>query len=164
MKYINGRYNANIKGTGWTAFIILFLLCVVPAASQSLNTGWDQVPGIINNISEPTFPDRDFIITDFRALGDGTTDCTDAFREAIAQCHESGGGRVVVPQGVFLTGAIHLKSNVNLYVSRNATILFSKDKKKYLPIVPIPSKAWYSWCFGITRHLFFYLCCKNGTL
>lgn len=83
----------------------------------------------------PTFPDRDFLITDYGAVGDGQTDCTEAFKKAIAACNNAGGGRVVVPAGTFLTGAIHLKSNVNLHVTNNATILFSRDTKKFLPVV-----------------------------
>ena len=51
-------------------------------------------------------------------------DCTEAFRRAIDDCNKQGGGRVVVPAGVFLTGAIHLKTNVNLYVSKGATVKF----------------------------------------
>src|SRR5204862_6561618 len=55
--------------------------------------------------------------------------------KAIAACNRAGGGRVVVPTGSFLTGAIHLKSNVNLHVTKGATIKFSRDPKKYLPLV-----------------------------
>jgi polygalacturonase len=57
-----------------------------------------------------------------------------AIAEAIDACNKVGGGRVVVPQGEFLTGAVHLKSNVNLYISRGATLKFSTDIKKY-PLV-----------------------------
>src|SRR6185503_17511876 len=56
-------------------------------------------------------------------------------KKAIAACNKAGGGRVVVPQGTFLTGAIHLKSNVNLVVSKDATIKFSKAPNDYLPVV-----------------------------
>ena len=49
--------------------------------------------------------------------GNGKGDCTEAFRKAIAACNKAGGGRVVVPAGSFLTGPIHLKSNVNLHVT-----------------------------------------------
>lgn len=104
-------------------------------STSSTESGWDQVPAILSKIVPPTFPDRDFDITDFGAVGDGRTDCTVAIKQAISACNESGGGRVVVPEGNFLTGAIHLKSNVNLHISENATILFSKDKKKFLPVV-----------------------------
>jgi polygalacturonase len=89
----------------------------------------------LERIVPPSFPDKDFNITDFGAKGDSTTDCTAAFEKAIGKCNASGGGRVVVPPGIFLTGALHLRSHVCLYVSRGAVIRFSTDPKKYLPIV-----------------------------
>ena len=79
------------------------------------------------------FPTRHFDITRFGAVGDGVTDCTEAFRAAIAACHRAGGGRVVVPAGDFLTGAIHLRSNVNLHVT--GTVRFHPDPARYLPVV-----------------------------
>src|SRR6185436_10524386 len=80
-------------------------------------------------------PARDFPVTDFGAKADGTTDCTDAIRQAIAACHAAGGGRVVVTGGVFLTGAVHLRSNVNLHVAEGATLKFSPNPEKFLPLV-----------------------------
>ena len=97
--------------------------------------GWAQVPKILRRIKPPRFPQRDFNITQYGAKSDGVTDCTQAFRNAITACHQSGGGRVVVPAGAWLTGAIHLQSNVNLRVTEKATIKFSKDAEKYLPAV-----------------------------
>ncbi|HEX8774874.1 MAG TPA: glycosyl hydrolase family 28 protein [Pyrinomonadaceae bacterium] len=96
---------------------------------------WAEVPNILRRIKPPVFPRRDFDITRFGAKNDGLTDCTDAFRKAIAACTKAGGGRVVVPPGSFLTGAIHLLSNVNLHVSAGATVKFSQDPAKYLPLV-----------------------------
>src|SRR4030095_642244 len=93
------------------------------------------MPGILMRIKPPVFPKRDFVITKFGAKPNGTTDSTAAFREAISACNKAGGGRVVVPAGTFLTGAIHLKSNVNLHVSPGATIKFSRDPNHYLPVV-----------------------------
>jgi polygalacturonase len=97
--------------------------------------GWAQLKTVLAEIKLPVFPAKDFSILNYGAKGDGTTDCTEAFKKAIEACNQAGGGRVVVPEGVFLTGAIHLKSNVNLYVSDNATIKFSTDPNKYLPVV-----------------------------
>src|SRR5579883_1167564 len=74
---------------------------------------WAQVKTILDRIRAPQFPDRDFDITRFGARPDGKIDCTDAFRKAIEACNKAGGGRVVVPAGEYLTGAIHLRSNVN---------------------------------------------------
>ncbi|HEX8116257.1 MAG TPA: glycoside hydrolase family 28 protein, partial [Pyrinomonadaceae bacterium] len=69
------------------------------------------------------------------AKGDGKFDNTEAFRRGIAACNKAGGGRVVVPAGTFLTGPVHLLSNVNLYVSEGATVKFIQDPKAYLPLV-----------------------------
>ena len=86
-------------------------------------------------ITGPTFPNRHFDITQFGAIGDGTTKCTEAISKAIAVCTKAGGGHVVVPSGRFLTGAIHLDNNVNLYLSEGATLLFSQNPKDFLPVV-----------------------------
>ena len=85
--------------------------------------------------SFPTFPDRTFAITNYGAKGDGVTDCTKAIKEAIDACHNAGGGRVSVPAGVYLTGAIHLKSNVDLDLALGATVRFSTDPRSYLSVV-----------------------------
>jgi polygalacturonase len=97
--------------------------------------GWDLVPTILHRIKSPRFPRRELDVTRFGAVGDGKTDCTAAFASAITECNRAGGGRVIVPAGRFLTGAIHLRSNVNLHLSDDATILFSTDPTKYLPNV-----------------------------
>ncbi len=97
--------------------------------------GWAWESKIITNINPPVFPDTDFIITDYGAVGDGITDCTESFRKAVSACTEAGGGRVVVPKGIFHTGPIHLKNNVNLYISKNAVIKFSQNYSDYLPVV-----------------------------
>lgn len=110
----------------------LFLGCQSPSGQPA---GWNRVPEILNNIHPPQFAQKDFLISDFQAVGDGQTDCTEAFRQAIETCSGAGGGRVVVPEGIYLTGAIHLKSNVNLHIAENATILFSQDTRHYLPVV-----------------------------
>ena len=102
---------------------------------SSSASGWDRVPEILRRIVPPTFPSRDFDITSYGARGDGSTDCSAAFKSAIGACNAAGGGRVVVPAGRFLTGPIHLRSNVNLHVKDGATVLFSRDPRAYLPAV-----------------------------
>jgi polygalacturonase len=104
-------------------------------AADAPPRAWQQVPAILKRIVPPVFPDRDFNITSFGAVGDGTTDCTRAFTDAIGACHQAGGGRVVVPAGAFLSGAIHLQSGVNLHLAKGATIRFSTDPEKFLPVV-----------------------------
>src|SRR5207253_2372452 len=95
---------------------------------------WAAVPGILARIKAPRFPARDFDITKYGAVA-GRGDSTEAIRKAIEACNSAGGGRVVVPAGVFNTGAIHLKSNVNLFLSEGATLKFSTDPAKYTPLV-----------------------------
>ena len=97
---------------------------------------WEQVPAILQQIVPPVFPQRDFNIMDFGARGDGLYDCSDAIRKAISACADSGGGRVLIPEGNFLTGAIHLRSNVNLHLAEGATLLFSVDPDDFTPLVP----------------------------
>ncbi|MFI6318018.1 glycosyl hydrolase family 28 protein [Nonomuraea sp. NPDC050556] len=108
------------------------LAAVMPMVSFS-SSPWDELPAILARIVPPTFPDQAFSITDYGAVGDNSTDCTAAFKNAIAACNAAGGGRVVVPPGTFRTGKIHLLSNVNLQV--NGTIRFRTDPGSYLPNV-----------------------------
>jgi polygalacturonase len=107
----------------------------LPVGAAQGESGWAQVPAILARIQAPQFPEREFDVTRFGARADGKTDATDAFRKAIAACSAAGGGRVTVPAGRFLTGPIHLLSNVNLHVAKDATVLFSTNPKHYLPLV-----------------------------
>ncbi len=102
-----------------------------PAAADP----WARLPAILAGIRPPVFPDRDFPVTRYGAKPDGATDATAAFRAAIEACAKAGGGRVVVPPGAYLTGAIRLRSRVNLHVQEGATVLFRQDPAAYLPVV-----------------------------
>ncbi|HEX9339384.1 MAG TPA: glycoside hydrolase family 28 protein, partial [Pseudonocardiaceae bacterium] len=90
---------------------------------------------VLARVREPRFRPRFFPVTAFGAVGDGSTDSTTAFRRAIAVCHETGGGHVVVPPGDYATGPIHLLSNVDLHLEQGSTLLFSTDPAAYLPPV-----------------------------
>ncbi|HEX5127960.1 MAG TPA: glycoside hydrolase family 28 protein [Rhodocyclaceae bacterium] len=99
------------------------------ASSSVKSRGWEDYPSILARIKAPVFPARDFPISQFGAMAD--TDATDAIAKAITACNAAGGGRVVVPAGIFLTGPIVLKSNVNLHLLEGATLKFSTDPAKY---------------------------------
>lgn len=115
---------------------LIMQFTISPVAQAEESSVWeDQLPKILDKIKKPTFPDKEFFVDDYGAVADGKTKSTEAFNEAIQAAHEAGGGRVVVPEGTYLTGAIHLKSNVNLHVKKGATIKFSQDPKDYLPLV-----------------------------
>ena len=95
---------------------------------------WPAANDIVANTKLPVFPDRTFKVADYGAVADGKTDNTAAFAKAISACSAAGGGHVVVPAGTYVTGAIYLKSNVDLHLDPGATLMFSGDAFKY-PLV-----------------------------
>jgi polygalacturonase len=97
---------------------------------------WEAMNAVIKSIKVPEFPDNTFNIIDFGANPDGTTYNTEAFKNAIKACVEGGGGTIIVPAGKYLTGAIHLDSNINLHLEEGSEILFSTNPKDYYPLVP----------------------------
>jgi polygalacturonase len=123
-------------------FALMFMgISLSVIAQKSTATIWKttaeplkEMELVRKQIKAPIFPAKDFIITQYGAKGDGKTLNTEAFKKAIAACAKNGGGRVVVPLGNFLTGAIHLKSNTNLHLADSAKITFSVNPKDY-PIV-----------------------------
>jgi polygalacturonase len=119
-----------------------FLQLGTAVAAQSLlrsnaqeRSPWSEVPSILARIQAPRFPNRDFSVKRYGAVGDGKTDATESIVKAIAECNAAGGGRVIVPNGVYLTGPVHLKSNVHLHLDDKATLLFTRDTRRYLPLV-----------------------------
>jgi len=101
-----------------------------------------KAPFEMPQLKRPSFPDRVFDIRDYGAVvcqwGDADKrKSTAAIGEAIEACHEAGGGRVLIPKGDWLTGAIHLRSNVNLHVAEGAVVHFSNDLEDYLPLVHV---------------------------
>jgi len=74
-------------------------------------------------------------ISDFGATSGGQIKNTEAFQQAISTCFQAGGGNVIVPKGSWLTGAIHLQSNINLKLEEGAEVIFSTDPADYLPTV-----------------------------
>jgi polygalacturonase len=85
-------------------------------------------------VQRPEFPTYKVNILRYGAKGDGRTLNTQAFADAIKAVHAHGGGQVVVPEGIWLTGPIELLSNVDLHTERNALVLFTADFEAY-PII-----------------------------
>lgn len=96
---------------------------------------WDMLDEILAQIKAPEFPDATFNILDYGAVPGGQVLSTQAINTAIQACADAGGGKVLVPEGVFLTGAVHLKSNVNLHLAEGAVLKFSQNDQDYLPLV-----------------------------
>lgn len=96
---------------------------------------WDKAQTILDEVVPPVFLDQTFNILDFGAHKGSTDKSTDAIHQAIQACTKAGGGTVLVPEGVFHTGAIHLEDNVNLHLAEGAVLQFSTDPTDYLPVV-----------------------------
>ncbi len=96
-----------------------------------------QAPFRMADLQRPEFPDRECNIVDYGAQPGGETSNTQAIADAIDACYEAGGGKVLIPDGLWLTGAIHLKSNINLHVTEGALVQFAEDLEEYLPPVHV---------------------------
>ena len=94
----------------------------------------EKLPFAMAEITAPVIPDYQVKLTDFGGVGDGITLNTDAFAKAIDALSKKGGGKLVVPQGVWHTGPIVLKSNIELNLKAGAVILFAADESLY-PII-----------------------------
>ena len=80
---------------------------------------------------------KDTLITDYGAVGDGSALCTQAIQKAIDECSESGGGKVIVPQGTFLSGTIFLRSHTELHLERGSRILGSVRIPEDYPVLAL---------------------------
>lgn len=116
------------------AIALMMSSCGKQTSAISEADPWKTKELIVKSIPQTRFADKTYNINDFGAVADGETLNTLAFEKAIQTCTQNGGGKVLVPDGKYLTGAIHLESNVNLHLEDHAEILFSIDTKEY-PIV-----------------------------
>lgn len=115
----------------------LLLLClIVPSIAQAKAWDEEEYKRIEQSIKAPTFPEKDFLITKYGAkTTNSAAQNQKAINKAIAACSKKGGGRVIVPSGTFITGAITLLSHVNLVVEKDAVLKFAFEPDLY-PIVP----------------------------
>ncbi len=121
-----------------SVFLGLWLTSATCAADTRFykQSDWKQMDVILKKIESPRIPQKDFVITDFAAPGDGTSDARPAIMRAIQAASDAGGGRVVIPAGNWLSnGPIHLQSRINLHLSEGSTLLFGTAAKDYLPAV-----------------------------
>ncbi|MGC5411884.1 glycoside hydrolase family 28 protein, partial [Streptomyces sp. DT225] len=107
---------------------------------------WAEADAVAARVVPPRFPGREFPVTAYGAAGDGRTDCTHAIRQAVTACHSAGGGRVTVPPGVFLTGPVRLRSQVELHLEEGATLRFVQEPARYLP--PVLTRFQGVECYG----------------
>jgi hypothetical protein len=140
------RFDADVKldfDLAVTELLSVFLCASAPCDELSFRklslvkqaevVGIPDAPFEMPPIVVPQFAERDFSIADFGAK-EGVK-ATEAFAKAMATCEAAGGGRVVVPKGTWLTGAVHFRNNCNLHLADGATLEFTDDPADYLPVV-----------------------------
>lgn len=110
----------------------LCLLFPVSMKAQDYSKYYQNLPVEIKQVSRPQIPSNELNIKEVGGVGDGVTLNTEAFSKGISKLNKMGGGRLVVPQGVWLTGPISLKDNIELHLDKNAIIYFSPDKRLYV--------------------------------
>ena len=108
--------------------------CTLQAQDISYESLYEKLPFCMPRVTRPYFPSNEVNLQAFGAKNDGSELCTEAFARAIDALNAKGGGKLVVPAGVWFTGPIVLKSHINLHLEKGAIILFSSDVDLY-PLV-----------------------------
>ncbi|MBQ9204393.1 MAG: glycoside hydrolase family 28 protein [Prevotella sp.] len=109
------------------------LIMMLPTSllAQDYAKYYENLPTKVAQVSRPSIPANELSLTEVGGVGDGVTLNTEAFKKGISQLTKKGGGRLSVPQGVWLTGPIQLKDNIELHLAKNAIILMSPDKSLF---------------------------------
>ena len=96
-----------------------------------------RAPFRVADLKRPVFPERECNITDYGGRTGDEFSNTQAIADAIEACYDAGGGTVLIPEGRWVTGAIHMKSNINLHVAKGAYVQFAEDLEEFLPPVHV---------------------------
>lgn len=107
--------------------LVFGLFISVPAISQITTPGW------IKKVGAKTFPSSQKVIyaNEYGAVSDTTTINTKAIQKAIDECASKGGGIVAFKQGIYVTGSLFVKSNVQLRIDKDVLILGSQRFEDY---------------------------------
>ena len=120
-------------------FTILISIGTISAGNNSeIKEYFKDLPFQMPEIEVPAFPEYSVNIIEYGAIGNGQVMNTQAINDAIKQCSEQGGGTVIIPAGMWLTGAIKLLSNVNLHLDSQAIVQFSPRFEDY----PLITSTW----------------------
>lgn len=121
--------------------ILISLLAICGWAAASFASGakdyskyYQNLPVQMQQPTLPAIPANQVSILEFGGNGNGQAMNTQAFSKAISKLSKMGGGHLNVPAGIYLTGLISLKDNIDLHLEKNAIIVFSEDKNDLIKI------------------------------
>ncbi len=112
--------------------LISCLFAVTGAMAKDYTTYYQNLPVEMEGVTAPTIPENKVNLKDYGGVGDGVTLNTEAFAKAISALKEMGGGHLIVPDGIWLTGLISLSDNIDLHLKKNAIIMASPDKSLFI--------------------------------
>ncbi len=131
--FLRSRKGASVIMSA-AASVLLISGCCGSSSQNEFKELYEDLPFEMEVIARPSIPSYEVNITDFGGVGDGVTLNSKAFADAIQHLSSKGGGHLIVPQGIWFTGPITLKDNIDLHITENAVLLFSTDRDLY-PII-----------------------------
>lgn len=108
--------------------LLALLISFTAVAANDYGKYYQNLPVNLPQAQAPVIPDNQISLSDVGGVGDGMTMNTEAFSKGISKLNKMGGGHLNVPAGVYLTGLISFKDNIDLHLDKNAIIVFSPDK------------------------------------
>jgi len=140
------KYRINMNKNLFFAFLATILInCSAPR--KIVQIPQEMYRGVefpMPEVKLPQIPAYSVKLTDFGAVSGGQVLNTKAFAEAIDAVSDKGGGKVIIPAGIWLTGPVILKSNLELYTEPGAIVIFSTDKDLY-PLVETSFEGLNTW-------------------
>jgi polygalacturonase len=135
----------NFRTSACVCLVFLGVACSSPR--ETVQTKADLYDGVefrMPQVKEPGIPSYAVKLTDFGAVSGGQVLCTQAFADAIDAVSRKGGGKVIVPAGIWLTGPVILKSNLEIFTESGALVVFSTNKDLY-PLVETSFEGLNTW-------------------
>jgi polygalacturonase len=126
------------------AFLVLNCTQNIKSDISQSSDKYENIEFEMALVQEPSIPDNEVNIKDFGAVSGGQILNTEAFANAIDTVSKMGGGKVVIPAGIWLTGPILLKSNLQMHAEAGALIIFSTDKDLY-PVIETNFEGLNTW-------------------
>lgn len=123
------------RGSALLGLLMIAASQLFALSAKDYSSSYHDLPFESQAPSLPDIPATAVHLSDFGAKGDGVQICTRAFESAIRRLSELGGGHLIVDRGVWLTGPIRLRSNIDLHLEKDAIVLFSPEKSDF-PIIP----------------------------